>query len=214
MGGTIHVESEKGVGSKFQFQITCLANVFEPIPMTAHKELTSELPLQVTAQKILVVDDNPLNQKVLVSHLTQKGHFCQTAPNGQEAVALVKQCSFHVILMDVLMPVMDGFEATKKIRELEKKENLPPAYIIGISGNAREIYSAQGIACGMSDYLSKPYQKEILFEMINHAALLRLASPQVMLTNTTQETNSNSSSSSSGNATTSTTTHNTTGFLR
>jgi CheY-like chemotaxis protein len=173
MGGTINVESKKGVGSKFQFQITCQASLSKSLPVTP-KVALKKTP--VFPQNILVVDDNPLNRKVLVTHLTQVGHNCQTASDGQEAIALIARCEFHVILMDIIMPVLDGFKATQQIRLLEKKRNLPPAYIIGISGNAREVYGEQGIACGMNDYLSKPYDKKVLCEKINSATVVRMAS--------------------------------------
>jgi len=191
MGGTINVESKKGVGSKFQFQITCETSLSKSLPVTPKLTLKKTPP--VLPQNILVVDDNPLNRKVLVTHLTQVGHNCQTASDGQEAIALIARCEFHVILMDIIMPVLDGFKATQQIRLLEKKRNLPPAYIIGISGNAREVYSEQGIACGMNDYLSKPYDKKVLCEKINNATIVRMASANTTsaITEATSKTTEN-----------------------
>lgn len=112
-----------------------------------------------------------MNQLLINRILKIKGYRVQVTNNGLEGFdtykAHVKQNQpFDFILMDIQMPVMDGLEATIQIRKFEEQNNLPPATIIGLSGNARDEYKQQAINAGMNHYVTKPYRKEILFSLL------------------------------------------------
>ncbi len=103
---------------------------------------------------ILLAEDNPVNQKVAVSILKKCGYRVDVVANGIEAIEAVKQGQYQVILMDILMPEMDGTEATRKIRELPEQIKQP--YIIALTANAQAGDREKMLALGMNDYVSKP----------------------------------------------------------
>ena len=117
---------------------------------------------------ILLVDDNPINLIVASEMLKQIGASVTTAENGQIAIDIIQSSTqFDLVLMDIQMPIMDGYSATKKLREIGyTKESL---CICGLSANAMKVDHDKAINAGMNDYLTKPIIKEKLFEMIlNH----------------------------------------------
>lgn len=115
--------------------------------------------------RILLVEDNLVNQEVASSMLTRKGHKVVIAGNGEQAVQAVSDNFFDLVLMDVQMPVMNGYEATKKIREMQKQgsRQLP---VIGLTANAMNGDKNKCLEAGMDDYLSKPVRMKELFDMI------------------------------------------------
>lgn len=102
----------------------------------------------------LVVDDNPMNAEIAAALLARQGLAVRTAPDGATALEMVTADSFDIILMDSQMPVMDGMEATRRIRALPGQRGRVP--IIGLSGNAEDDDRSAGLAAGMDDYLVKP----------------------------------------------------------
>jgi CheY-like chemotaxis protein len=115
--------------------------------------------------RILLTEDNPVNQK-LATHILEKwGHTVSVANNGQEALDLTAKENFDLILMDVQMPVMGGFEATELIREREKTTgcHIP---IIAMTAHAMKGDREQTLAAGMDDYVSKPVNQDALFNAI------------------------------------------------
>jgi len=116
--------------------------------------------------KILLAEDNKINQEVALSMLTKQGYEVHIANNGEEAVKAVFRESFDLVLMDVQMPVMSGYEATLKIREMEELgfSHIP---IIGLTANALNGDRQKCIDAGMDDYLSKPINMKLLFTTIN-----------------------------------------------
>lgn len=166
MGGEINVESEKGRGTKFTFTIKCktvAAPVKAPPPSAS---LFAGPTIKVVRRRVLIVEDNVINQKVLMRSLEQAGHSCEVANNGKEACEMVDKTPYDIVLMDVEMPVMDGLEATKLIRQREQEQRKSPLPIIGLSGNAREEYIATATQAGMDDYLTKPCERSVLLEKI------------------------------------------------
>ena len=111
--------------------------------------------------RILVAEDNIINQKLAVRILQKMGHDASVAVNGQEAVSALEKDDFDLVLMDVQMPLMDGFEATAEIRKLgsSKKNSVP---IIALTAHVIEGYAEKCVAAGMNGYVSKPIKKKQL----------------------------------------------------
>ena len=114
--------------------------------------------------RILLVEDNKVNQKVATKFITRNGYHVEIAENGVEAIDMLLDGSYDMVLMDCQMPVMDGFEATRRIRELGGAKSRIP--IVAMTANAMEGDREQCIAAGMDDYLSKPIKPDLLEAMI------------------------------------------------
>ena len=111
---------------------------------------------------ILLVEDNHFNQKLMLQ-LLSSDYEVIVAGNGQQAIDIMEQSSFDLILMDMQMPIMDGYEATRRIRQMEKYHNLP---IIALTAHAMKGDYEKCIAAGCTDYLAKPVKKETILKMI------------------------------------------------
>jgi signal transduction histidine kinase/CheY-like chemotaxis protein len=123
-----------------------------------------------TKYAILVAEDNTVNQKLLVSMLGAKGHRAILAEDGIEAVEAYKRENFDLVLMDIQMPRMDGFEATRCIRELEKESGIHTP-IIALTAHALQGDREKCLASGMDDYISKPVSRTRLFEILESNAV-------------------------------------------
>ncbi|KAK9760514.1 hypothetical protein K7432_015375 [Basidiobolus ranarum] len=119
------------------------------------------------SKKILVVEDNLINQRVLRRQLEAVQYTVDVAKHGLEALELLKTSNFTLIIMDLEMPVMGGLECTQHIRQLEVASGSSPIPIVGVSGNARTEYKRLAIEAGMTAYLTKPYNKNELIDMIS-----------------------------------------------
>src|SRR6266513_4219353 len=113
--------------------------------------------------RVLLAEDNPVNQQAAVAMLVKRGHEVHVAGNGREAVDAVRNRDYDVVLMDVQMPEMDGFEATQAIRGTPKGKNLP---IIALTAHALSGERERCLAHGMTDYLAKPFKGHELFAMV------------------------------------------------
>ncbi|MCB1676455.1 MAG: response regulator, partial [Halioglobus sp.] len=125
-----------------------------------------DAPREATApRRVLLVEDNPVNQKVATDLLARRGHRVELAQNGQEAVAAVKCGGFDVVLMDVHMPVMDGLTATRTIREQEHGSDvhLP---IIAMTAGATTQDREQCFTAGMDDFVTKPFRADELYRAV------------------------------------------------
>ncbi|MGD0711152.1 MAG: response regulator [Bacteroidales bacterium] len=111
--------------------------------------------------KILIAEDNYINQKLMEKLCQFKEWECRLVEDGTEAVSTLRKEHFDVVLMDISMPDMDGYQATQLIREFNKE--IP---IIAITANAIEGFREKCINCGMNDYISKPFRKGELFAII------------------------------------------------
>ncbi len=120
----------------------------------------------ISGLNILLAEDNPVNQEVALAMLELIGCKTQVAANGMEVVEALKHDSFDLILMDCQMPEMDGYEATRVIRNNERKEKGRCIPIIAVTANAMEGDRDKCIAADMDDYLSKPFSKKLLVEVL------------------------------------------------
>ena len=111
---------------------------------------------------ILLVEDNLINQKIVILSIQKMVKSIDVANNGQEAVDKFGQAKYNIILMDIQMPIMDGIQATKRIREIENGHSTVPTPIIAITANALAGDREHCLAAGMDEYISKPFQVEVL----------------------------------------------------
>lgn len=167
MGGTIHVESEKGKGSRFVFALRL--NLAEepaerPIPRTGASP---------QGKTILIVEDNDLNRQIFTELLTSQGYSVLSVSNGQSALEAIEQRRrgskkeeekrLDLVLMDLRMPEMDGYETARRIRRIEGLEGIP---IIAMSADARNTVREEIIAAGMDDFISKPINPPDFFSVL------------------------------------------------
>jgi signal transduction histidine kinase len=156
MGGHLTLTSEKNVGTIFTFQIQFKkANSEAPVAKEFNPDLQGSL--------ILLVEDNKVNQFLANALLTSWKAKVDISEDGQDAIDRLKEKEYDLVLMDLQMPIMDGFEATEHIREV-LKSNVP---IIGLSANALNGERERSMERGMNDYVSKPFQPEMLYEKIH-----------------------------------------------
>lgn len=158
MGGKIWALSKEGFGSSFIFEIELQETDF----IDADEEKTEFDKNILNANKILIVEDNLTNQFVLLGLLEDYVKEIDIANNGKEALNLFKSGKYELILMDLQMPVMDGYEATKIIREIDK--DIP---IIALSANAMIEEVEKTKAYGMNEHLAKPIDVEKLFTTLS-----------------------------------------------
>jgi CheY-like chemotaxis protein len=113
---------------------------------------------------ILIVEDNPVNQKLIAFLLARAGYTYEVAENGADALQRLDRSQFKLVLMDMMMPVMNGYDATKAIRANPKTRNLP---VIALTANAMKGEDEKCRAAGCSDYLAKPYSKDQILNAIS-----------------------------------------------
>jgi signal transduction histidine kinase/ActR/RegA family two-component response regulator len=159
--GAIEVESEPGRGTTFRFYIPY--GILSQPSIPAH---TAPAPaaavIGVKGSRVLVVDDNRMNQRLMQHLLAGQGISYDMADDGQKAIALLRQKSYHLVLMDIQMPVMDGYTASRYIRQ-ELQLTVP---IVAMTAHAMPGERERCLANGMNEYLSKPVVERELFRII------------------------------------------------
>lgn len=170
-GGTVHVElAPTSAQISFDYRLDSYdANrpqPTQPSPQPVVKPARSQSagqPMELSRAQVLLVEDNQINQKIVMLSLDKMVKSVEVANNGREALDKFASNRYDIILMDVQMPIMDGFVTTKKIRELEASIQAHTP-IIAITANALMGDREQCIEAGMDDYISKPFQVEVLVE--------------------------------------------------
>ncbi|WP_296256990.1 MULTISPECIES: response regulator [unclassified Pseudomonas] len=160
MGGSLRAQSSEGIGSVFTLQIP-LQRVQQdpPLPLPG---VTGDLPSGRDGC-VLLVEDNAVNRTVVEAMLRSLGLQVSVAGDGAQAVKMASREKFALILMDCRLPVMDGYEATRRIRELPGLGSLP---IIALTANARYGDRDVCIQAGMNDYLAKPFKRTDLQQVL------------------------------------------------
>jgi PAS domain S-box-containing protein len=169
MGAQLLVESTPGKGTRFSFtlalQLGCAAPP-QPAPGSGAPSAQAMALRQIRGARILVVEDNSINQQVLSEILQRVGMLVEVADNGVQAVRAIKEgCQFDLIFMDIQMPEMDGYQATRQIRGLKEAGELP---IVAMTAHAFAGEREKSLNCGMNDHVTKPIDAGELF-----AALIR-----------------------------------------
>jgi signal transduction histidine kinase/ActR/RegA family two-component response regulator len=185
MGGTIGAQSEPGTGSTFWVTLPLVASptqteskttaleavplllsaVAEPVaaPAVAPSTLGAAGP---SIGRLLLVEDNFVNERVAVYMLTKLGAHVDVAKHGREAIDILSKSGYDLVLMDCQMPEMDGFEATRIIRDRTSAVLDHEVPVIAMTANAFPEDRARALACGMNDFLSKPVDRSVLASML------------------------------------------------
>lgn len=164
MGGNISVESKPGVGSSFYF--TCQVKVNAHEYKNRETAMDERHFLMEESHSILVVDDDYSNRWMTQSMLKKEGLMVDTAVNGQDAIDKVKAKRYDVIFMDLQMPLMDGYEATRRIRSLTQHSG-GTVPIIAITAAGLPEVREKCLAMGMNDYLLKPIDRVTLIKKLH-----------------------------------------------
>lgn len=172
MGGTLEVTTCLGQGSTFQFQIpVTLVDPAEVMPPARRRVVKHLAPDQPT-YRLLVVDDRAENREPLIQLLQSVGFATQTASTGAEALAQWHTWRPHLIWMDMRMPEMDGYEATRQIRAQEALGNVPPTRIIALTASAFDDQRQDVFAAGCDDFICKPFQVSVIFDkLVEHLGI-------------------------------------------
>jgi PAS domain S-box-containing protein len=174
MGGTMSVTSTPGVGSTFQFtvQVEPVSDVARDRTVNAPAPPSPAAPIEAQPERVLLAEDNSVNQKVARQMLERLGYRAHLVANGHEVLAAAAQTDFDVILMDVDMPDLDGLEATRRLRAMPRGD-LP--WIIALTANALPGDREACLTAGMNDYLAKPMKLPELAAALRRARQRRAA---------------------------------------
>ncbi|NIB39926.1 response regulator [Pseudomaricurvus alkylphenolicus] len=163
MGGDLAVQSTLGKGSCFTFELPFAVAGEASVCLPKASRLTTGTIPRFLSQRVLLVEDNRTNQQVARELMEAAGLRVMVANNGQEAVEIMSCESFDLVLMDIQMPEMDGYQATKMIREKLQRRECP---IIAMTAHALASDRDRCLAAGMNDHLSKPIDPERLYQML------------------------------------------------
>ena len=180
MGGKISVESELGKGTEFIVKVVFMLQDVDEEALTqseieeqkviSQQNKQEELKKLFKDKRVLLVEDNNLNREIARKLLSEQGFIVEEAVNGKEAVEKIASVTpeyYSVVLMDIQMPIMDGYEATKAIRELPNRL-LARVPIVAMTANAFAEERKNASVVGMNGYVTKPIDVQVLFDTIKH----------------------------------------------
>jgi CheY-like chemotaxis protein len=171
MKGQLEIQSEPGRGSTFRFTIGFPIATGVDLPKeTVH----GHIPRSGWQLRILLAEDNPVNQRVAVKLLEKMGHRVDVADTGRQAVAAVTRTKYDIVLMDCQMPEMDGYTATRMIRRLSRASDLP---IVAMTAHSTVENRQRCLEAGMDDHISKPISTDRLYQLLETMMERRQASP-------------------------------------
>jgi signal transduction histidine kinase/CheY-like chemotaxis protein len=175
LDGEIGFDSEPGQGSHFWLRLPLVA---EAAPVQKTHATNAELQTAQVAWRFLIVDDHPVNRLLAQQVLKNAWPLCQTveAGNGQEALNALRQQSFDLVLMDMVMPVMDGIEATRKLRD-EWPEPACLVPVMGLTANVNPVDLTAFKASGLNDVMLKPFEPEMLCQRAERLLTQRFDQP-------------------------------------
>ena len=165
MGGRIEVSSRPGAGSVFSFTLFMPLAPHMPLPQAESDfgRLDEASPLDGT---VLLVEDNAVNRMIGAEMLKSFGVEVIEAEDGQQALTQLEKQRVDLVLMDIQMPILDGYAATRSAREREARLRLPRVPIVALTANAFDEDAQQAMAAGMDAHLAKPYSREQLRELV------------------------------------------------
>ncbi len=164
MGGHIGLISSVGQGSTFYFNLL-LAQASRPVEPLLPAEGEVARTVHRHGVRVLLAEDNRVNQNVAIAILQKAGCTVDAVDNGQDAIQQIRRAEYDIVLMDCQMPVMDGYEATARIRAMREPVRSIP--IIAITAHAMKDDRQRCIDAGMNDYIAKPVGRQALIDLIN-----------------------------------------------
>jgi CheY-like chemotaxis protein len=166
MNGSLTLTSSPGKGSTFSFTLR-YARQNSPAPSAPKLVTAISGPSEIASGlRVLLAEDNPVNQMVGVKQLKKLGCVVDVVKNGLEAVEAWQKGKYQAILMDCEMPELNGYEAARKIRELETAQNMSPVRIIAMTAHAMQGDRERCLAAGMNDYVARPVESKALKEAL------------------------------------------------
>jgi hypothetical protein len=173
MGGSIRVMSEVGAGSTFSFTarfgLAPVACGAKPVDSVSLKNMLDAAGSTPGSLRILLAEDNPVNQRLAMRLLERRGHRVELASSGREALEWLERKSFDLILMDLQMPDMDGIEATALIREREKRAG-GRTPIVALTAHTMKGDRERCLEAGMDNYINKPIDAVKFLEIVEMSA--------------------------------------------
>ena len=173
MGSRIQLDSELGKGSKFWFDLVLEVSTNEITGVAGETVLSEDEYNSLENRQVLVVEDNKINQMITRKILEKRKIVCKVADNGMDAIKMVQENDFDVVLMDIHMPGISGIEATQEIRKFNPELPIIALTAVTIDENLDEFYRV-----GFNEIIPKPFKTEEFFEKIHRTLEQSIASKE------------------------------------